>query len=292
MNSMTGYGRAQGQAGQLNITAEINSVNRKTLEVSISLPREWQSFERKFQELLFKNLNRGKIQLYIKVESTQENQNLNIDIGFTQNYFNELKKLSEALHIPFVPDADFLLRLCLAANKNQILPESEEILKPLASIVEKALQELKNMRAIEGLALAQDIAKRLNLIKSWISEVESLSNLTVPNYREQLMKRLRQAKLEIDLNDERVLKEIALFADRCDVSEELTRLKSHFEQFAIIISTPQTDSIGRKLDFLCQEIFRELNTLGCKAGSVEITRYILDSKNELERIREQVQNIE
>lgn len=291
MKSMTGFGRAEGQIENLTLAIEITSVNRRNLEVSSSLPRDWQSMERLIQEAVQSVVNRGKIQVYVRINEQTQNDIPVINPESASQFYEQLKSLAHKLNIPFNPDAEFLLRLALATGTTPHLPSNESIEQSFLAILHQALKALDVMREKEGLAITKDLKGRLSLLENLSSSIETLSTQTVPNYRELLMKRLRQTQLEIDLNDERILKEVALFADRCDISEEITRLKSHLKQMSDCLDNTQ-EPVGRKMDFLCQEIFRELNTTGTKANHIEIVQRALDGKAELERIREQIQNIE
>jgi uncharacterized protein (TIGR00255 family) len=291
MKSMTGFGRAEGQIDNLTLAIEVSSVNRRTLEVSSSLPREWQSMERLIQDAVQHSINRGKIQLYVRINELAQNETPTINPESASQFYEQLKSLAQKLNVPFEPNADFLLKLAISTGVTPHLPSIESAEAAFLKILQQALKALDLMREKEGIAIATDLKQRLALLQKISANIESLTAKTVPNYRELLMKRLRQTELDIDLNDERILKEIALFADKCDISEEITRLNSHLKQMSECLDT-KNEPVGRKMDFLCQEIFRELNTTGTKANHIEIIQYALDGKAELERIREQIQNIE
>jgi len=198
-----------------------------------------------------------------------------------------LKKVQE---VPLQLDAQALLAIIKALDSSEELPEWPEVMPVVAQALKAALSAFNEMRATEGAALEADIRARLDAIALWCARIQQDSQGTVARYRELLLERLQKAGLELDLSDERVLKELALFADRCDITEELTRLESHLAQFAQTLSRPEP--VGRKLDFICQELNRETNTIGSKANNLDVTRHVIEIKNELERIREQVQNIE
>lgn len=290
MNSMTGYGRGAASDDTLEVALELNTVNRKGLDIHVSLPRDWQTMEKSVLEAIRKELARGKVSVSIQVKDRVQGSGLTWDEEAVATTIEQMKSLAEAQKIPFEPSADFLLRLVTSLGSSSQLPESEEAWPIVAEALQQALKEASVMRAQEGEALLQDLNERLELMQSYVTKIEELSEGTVEHYRELLFQRLKKAHLELDIEDERVLKEISIFADRCDITEEFTRLKSHFAQFLETIQ--DNAAVGRKLDFLCQEINREINTIGSKANSIEITKHVLECKNELERIREQVQNVE
>lgn len=287
---MTGYGRAGDEDENLTITVEISSVNRKGLETGISLPREWQGMERELSEQVRAAVSRGKINIAVQVQNKAHAGGLNWDDTAVKQACARLKDLAKELGGNFEPTPDVLVRLITAMGTQGSLPDAEESLPQVKRVLAQALDAFVAMRRTEGSALEQDLSKRLELLSGWANEIRSLGADVVPRYRELLLERLQKAGLELNLDDERVLKEVALFADRCDVTEELTRLESHFAQF--IETMAEAGPVGRKLDFLCQELHRETNTVGSKSNSVPITRLVIEMKNELERIREQVQNIE
>lgn len=290
MLSMTGYGRGNASGDDLSITMELSSVNRKGLEVNASLPREWQGMERTLCDEVRKAVSRGKVSIALRLETLGEQRGLSWDEAAVKSSIERLSTLAGEVNATFTPDADALLRLIGLLDTSGKLPDWEAILPVVQKALSLAIGQFVEMRKKEGGALAEDMQARLSLLKSWAGEIRSLSENTVPRYRELLLERLQKAGLELDIQDERVLKEISIFADKCDIAEELTRLESHFGQFEETLSI--TEPVGRKLDFLCQELFREINTVGSKANNIDVTRLVIEMKNELERIREQVQNIE
>tara|TARA_B100001248_G_scaffold260540_1_gene249015 strand:- start:32567 stop:33427 length:861 start_codon:yes stop_codon:yes gene_type:complete len=286
---MTGFGSGTAQEDKLELTLEINSVNRKGLEVNASLPKDWQKLEPFIAEKVKSTLKRGKLNITLNVKDLSTTEGLSWNKEAVQEAYQKLDALSKDLGIELKPDGDFLMRL-ISTLGTDALPDAEALKPLLDKALDDALGALCQMRATEGAALKNDTLGRLNTLSETLTSIEAASTNTVARQRELLLERLKQAGLELNLEDERILKELALFADRCDITEEITRLKSHLDQFVNLLESE--GSIGRKLDFLCQEVLRELNTIGSKANNIEITRFIIDSKNELECIREQVQNIE
>ena len=289
MNSMTGFGSGTAQEDKLELTLEINSVNRKGLEVNASLPKDWQKLEPFIAEKVKSTLKRGKLNITLNAKDLSTTEGLSWNKEAVQEAYQKLDALSKDLGIELKPDGDFLMRL-ISTLGTDALPDAEALKPLLDKALDDALGALCQMRATEGAALKNDTLGRLNTLSETLTSIEAASTNTVARQRELLLERLKQAGLELNLEDERILKELALFADRCDITEEITRLKSHLDQFVNLLESE--GSIGRKLDFLCQEVLRELNTIGSKANNIEITRFIIDSKNELECIREQIQNIE
>ena len=288
--SMTGFGRSQTSHEGVDLSVEINSVNRRNLEISVSLPREWQSLEREVQSILRDRFSRGKLHVTIQAVPAADEGGFYWDEAGMESSLKRLARLADRLGSPWPPDTDSLVRLAALNRVEAMLPGCEQISGILAGQVEKAAEGLRAMRETEGTALQADMLERIGILARALEQIRALSSKTVPDYRAMLFQRLSQTGLDIDLNDERVLKEIALFADKCDTTEEQTRLESHFEQFRECLDGGSP--VGRKLEFIVQELNREFNTIGSKANNVEISRLVIEGKNEIERIREQIQNIE
>lgn len=287
IRSMTGYGRAAG-AGELIV--EISSVNRKNLDVAVSLPREWQQLEPEIGAAVKRRVSRGRVNVSVSTDTPGEEGASLFNASEVESALRELAVLSEKHGIPFEPDLNLLFNLASSIRSRPGLTEAEAVREELLRAVEEALEEMAGMRAKEGEALRNDLAERKKHLVDRLQKIRKEGANVVPDYRETLLKRLRQSGLEFSLEDDRVLKEIALFADRCDISEELTRQESHLAQFDEFLESPEP--VGRKFEFLIQEIGREFNTIGSKANDSTISRLVIDCKNELERIREQVANVE
>lgn len=290
MKSMTGFGRCEIARNGVAVSLRVSSVNRKNLEVICSLPKELQQLERQVQERVRKIAARGRFQFSLDVKQDgAATAGLPSDAQI-DSALERLKGIADRHAAPFVVDADLLVQIArLLEGEEAGLPEKEaEAL--LFEAVETALAELIAMREKEGAALYEDLKTRGQTIAGLVGQLKELAPGMVDRYRENLYARLEQGGLELDVNDERVLREIALFADRCDISEEITRLESHLEQYSALID--KEEPVGRPLEFLLQEVGREINTSGSKASSIEVSRTVLEMKNELERIREQVANVE
>ncbi len=296
MNSMTGYGSGRAQGEGYDVLVELSAVNRRTLEVGVSIPREWQSLERPIVEKLRSGICRGRLHAQVQVIPVDPAQSIEWDDDQVEAALQRLRQMAHKHHVLFNPNLEILLKLAtMNSNTNPVDPG------PLQGVADEAvavaLESLNTMRRREGETIRRDFLARHGELCRAVQQTRSTSAGTVEHYRETLLARRRQAGLELELEDERVLKEIAIFADRCDISEELTRLDSHLEQLAELLGEDSEGGVGappvgRKLEFLVQEIHREFNTIGSKANNVETSKWVLHGKNELERIREQVQNIE
>lgn len=290
MKSMTGYGRATAVIEGFTLTVQISAVNRKTLDLAIKQPDAWESLEAAIGEQVRKQVLRGRISVVIELTGTRGASAIVWDEAEVAASLDKLSALAAGRGIAFEPTPELLWSIANSQRKTSELPATEVAAPIVLSTVNAALREFSAMRAKEGEALLVDFLTRLETLRRQVEAVAARAATVPANYREQLLQRLRQAGLELDVNDERVLKEIALFADRSDVTEELTRLRSHFEQFAALLKSD--GEIGRKSEFILQEIGREVNTIGSKANDLTISRAVIELKNELERVREQIANVE
>jgi uncharacterized protein (TIGR00255 family) len=288
--SMTGFGRAQAGLRGLDLSIEISSVNRRNLEISTSMPREWQALEREIQAVLRDSMNRGKLHVQVQAVPAASQGGLHWDEAGLVSSLSRLGEVAAREGIGWPPSADALVKLASLNKVEMTLPPSEEVGEELVQLVREAAGKVLAMRQTEGQALGEDLHGRRNALGQLLTEIKRNSEGTVARYKDLLLQRLGQSGVEIDLTDERILREIALFADKCDISEELTRLESHLQQLDSCLQAGSP--VGRKLEFLLQEINREFNTIGSKANNIEVSRFVIEAKNEIERIREQIQNIE
>ncbi len=297
MNSMTGFGSGQAEGLGLRINLELSSVNRRGLEIGLSAPKEWQVYERLVFDVLRKRFQRGKIQATLTIENTPDSSVLQWDSEALNRSIDQLQAYAQARGIPFQLDPETLLKLALLHKSSGDLPQVTDAQVVIGQALSNAVEELARMRANEGAALARDLSERCQALSHLLSLIRSDSSDTVDRYRDLLFERLKNAGLDLDLADERVLREIALFADRCDISEEITRLESHLQQFSELLTASTSENsaasaVGRKLEFLLQEVHREFNTIGSKANNINVSKHVLEAKNELERLREQAANVE
>lgn len=288
MNSMTGFGRGSAQFGNHAITVQVNSVNRRGLDLSVALPDAWETLEGGIAEAVRKVAVRGKVHVVVEVDGGRAAQSW--DEEAVIDALERLEQLAESRGVPFRPTPELLWQIANAQSGEGQLGAPEEVWPAVEQALHAALRGLGAMRAKEGEALLIDFLGRLGKLTAHVDAIAARAPQIATNYREQLMQRLRTAGLELDVNDERVLKEIALFAERIDITEEITRLRSHFSQLKELLRS--RGEIGRKAEFILQEIGREVHTIGSKANDLAISQRVIECKNELERVREQMANVE
>ena len=293
MKSMTGYGRGECTAKGARITVELNSVNRKQAEVSLSVPSELESIEPDLRDLILASVSRGRVSGRVVLQYTGASRASAVAVNETQAkaYRRELSKLAKSLEIPDNLSLDSLLRLPGVLESAQPTLDAKAFRAPIKRALGQALEGLLSMREKEGGNLGRDLAKRQAKLRRIVKRVAKLAPDVLKHHRERLIQRLKKANLDVpDMDDDRLLREIVYYTDRTDITEELTRLGSHFVQLEECLS--DVVPVGRKLDFLAQEMFREINTIGSKANDANISSEVVTLKTELEKIREQVQNVE
>ena len=288
---MTGFGRGSAATEAWRATVEISSVNRKQAEVVVQAPREITELENRIRKTVLTVVSRGRVQVAVNLERSQGiSASIKVDAALAQAFADAFVGLGKTVGHDLVPTAADYLRQpgIVFLGSSEIDPETAWL--AIEPALGDALGQLAAMRESEGTHLKTDFLARLGTLMSFALKIATEAPARPIRQRDLLFKRLRDAGLDLDLDDDRVAKEIALFADRCDVSEELTRLDSHFSKFRDYMDSPEPP--GRALDFLCQELFREFNTIGSKANDASIAQTIVEAKTELEKIREQVQNVE
>jgi len=292
MNSMTGYGRAESTTQDYQILVEVSSVNKKSLEVAVSAPKEWSFFEVTATSFLKKKLHRGRVRVSLSVEPLRSSDKVSkVLLG---EEFQELIELLESFiekrNQTFTLTPETVLHALQISRQENVslgISNCEEL---FIETLQKATASMIEMREMEGREISTDFDTRLQILSHMIEQMEKESANLPDIQRKKLFEKLEKANLDIDPSDERVLKELALYAEKSDVSEEITRLKSHLIQFKETCSSP--GSVGRKLEFILQEISRELNTYCAKAARCQGSAMALDARVEVEKIREQVMNIE
>jgi len=287
---MTGYGRATAAIGRQTLTVQASSVNRRTLDLTVSLPPEWESLEPEIVERVRRVVLRGKVHVSIELPAPPGEGEAAWDDADVRATLDRLATLATAQGIAFRPTPELLWQVANSRRKTAGFPAAEEVRPLVLEALDEALHGFAVMREKEGEALLVDFLARVAALRRLTEAIAARAPLVAPNYRELLLKRLREAGLEMDLDDERVLKEVALFADRCDISEEITRFRSHLEQFTALIKSG--GEIGRKAEFILQEMGRESHTLGSKANDLSVSRHVIELKNEIERVKEQIANVE
>ena len=292
MNSMTGYGQASANLSDYKVSIEVSSVNKKNLEVVVNTPKEWQFFEFSATSFLKKKIDRGRVRVLLTVEQ-QENSQVFSKILHGEDFNSlivEIKGFMKAKGENFKLTSELVIELLQISNKGSGSSDTNQYKEDLLTVLLQATDSMVEMRQIEGKEISSDFELRLARLSEMIIQIESASKDLPGIMRQKLLEKLQNANLEIDPSDERVLKELALYAEKCDISEEITRLRSHLLQFE---QTSKLDGpIGRKLEFILQEISRELNTFCSKSARSKSTSIALEARVEVEKIREQVMNIE
>ena len=290
---MTGYGRGECARDGFKITVELSAVNRRQTEISVNLPRELEMLEAPVRDLINARIARGRVVARVGIHSANGNLSAraHINLPLARAYVAELNRLARNLKLADRVTLDQLMRAPGVFQTDAELVEAESVRPVVEKALQQALAALIKMREREGAHLAQDLSARIRVMRRSADKIQKQAPVTSENYRRQLHERIRSAGLEnIAPDDERLLKEVVLFADRSDIAEELTRLQSHFQQFEDCRKA--REPVGRTLDFLAQEMNREINTIGSKANDAVISREVVTLKAELERFREQAQNVE
>jgi uncharacterized protein (TIGR00255 family) len=293
MKSMTGYGRGECARDGFKITVELGAVNRRQSEISVNLPRELEMLEAQVRDAINAQVARGRVTARIAIHAGEgkNSAQMHINKPLAEAYATELGKLAKHLKLSGGVSLDQILRAPGVFQSDEELVEAETIWPAVEKALKPALASLVKMREREGAHLAEDLTARIGIMQKAVGKIQRQAPQTAENYRQGLLERIKNAGIEnIAPGDERLMKEIVLFADRSDISEELTRLQSHFKQFEDCRKS--REPVGRTLDFLAQEMNREINTIGSKANDAIISREVVTLKAELERFREQVQNVE
>jgi uncharacterized protein (TIGR00255 family) len=288
---MTGYGRGETDHQGAKFSVELNSVNRKQSDIVVNLPRDLNELEPRIRQTINESISRGRTNVLVSYHNGPNGmRQLALDTGLAQSYHEAMRALQKELNAP----GEITIGTILQAPGVMRMPEeaikAEEAWPAVEKALRAALTELIKMREREGKHLAKDLIRRLKIMRQELKAIRAIHPDVVKKYRAALLDRIQKAGLPIQTGDERLVKEISFFADRADISEELTRLESHLAQFAHHLR--KNEPVGRTLEFITQEIFRELNTLGAKANDAEISQRVVACKAELEKIREQIQNLE
>jgi uncharacterized protein (TIGR00255 family) len=288
---MTGYGRAESSKGALEFSVEIRSGNNRFREIILRLPQSLQPSEDRIRSIVSSRLRRGRIEVSIQIKDNgDKGLNLELNRPLVRAYATIFNELNEELGCKQPIDLSFFSQLKDTIIVKQDSVDLEGIWPDLKDVLEKALLSLETMRMDEGKALEEDFLVRLKRIKGDIEEIRNRAKVTAEEYRDKLIQKINKLIEGIDIAEDRLMQEVAIMADRTDITEELIRVESHLEQFRSYMN--QDDLIGRRLDFLLQEINREVNTMASKAADSFVSQLVVDIKAELERLREQIQNVE
>jgi uncharacterized protein (TIGR00255 family) len=288
---MTGYGRGEADHEGAKFSVELNTVNRKQSDIVVSLPRDLTELEPRIRQTINKSVSRGRINVLVCLhQGSNGSRKLALDTDLARSYHEAMRALQKELSAPGEITIGTILQAPGVMRAPEEAIKAEEAWEPVERALRAALADLIKMREREGKHLAKDLIHRLRTMRKTLKEVRAAHPEVVKKYRAALLERIEKAGLPLAADDERVVKEVTFFADRSDISEELTRLDSHLSQFAQHLR--KNEPVGRTLEFITQEIFREVNTLGSKANDAGISQLIVTLKAELEKIREQIQNLE
>ena len=292
IRSMTGYGKQSLNVDGREYQIEIKSVNHRYLDINIKIPKTLSYLEETVKKEISEKIKRGKVDVFITYENnSKEGKNITINKELAKLYIEQLKELAEeekiSSNIEVMEIAKFPDILTIKADE-----EDEKIKQEIIQVTTEATNKIVEMKAIEGEKIAQDLLQRISKIENKIMEISSKSTGLIEEYVVKLEKRIQEILKTEEIDKSRIAQEVVIYADKCSIQEEITRLKSHIYQFRNLITNNQNETIGKKLDFIIQEMNRETNTIGSKANNLEITNGVIDIKTEIEDIREQIQNIE
>ena len=292
IRSMTGYGKQSLNVDGREYQIEIKSVNHRYLDINIKMPKTLSYLEEAVKKEISEKIKRGKVDVFITYENnSKEGRNITINKELAKLYIEQLKELAEeekiSSNIEVMEIAKFPDILTIKADE-----EDEKIKQEIIQVTTEATNKIVEMKAIEGEKIAQDLLQRISKIENKIMEISSKSTGLIEEYVVKLEKRIQEILKTEEIDKSRIAQEVVIYADKCSIQEEITRLKSHIYQFRNLITNNQNETIGKKLDFIIQEMNRETNTIGSKANNLEITNGVIDIKTEIEDIREQIQNIE
>ncbi|MBW6409798.1 YicC/YloC family endoribonuclease [Clostridium weizhouense] len=290
--SMTSFGRAQSQEGKaLCFSVEMKSVNHRYLDINIRMPKSMLALEEKIRSIINDRLNRGKVDVFINYKNySKGNAEPTLNSELAQKYYDCLKRVQQELNL--VDD--------ITTTKITSLPEVitlvekeenlDDILNEIRPLIENSLDLMEEMRSKEGEKLKGDILKKLNIIEAYVQEIEDIADNIPKSYKQKLEERLKEMLIGVDVDESRIAQEVAILSDKAAVDEEIVRLRSHLSQVRQTLNLEEP--VGRKLDFIIQEMNREVNTVGSKSTDINMTNKVINIKNIIEKIREQVQNIE
>ncbi len=291
IRSMTGYGRAVGISDGMTVTVEMKSVNHRFFEFNARISRGYSFLEEKAKAYIQKYVSRGKVDCFIQIENEETADGVvSINASLAAGYYNAIRELSETYGLAMRSDVELLASHPEIFNVKKPPADENKIWETVRGVIDEAILAFIAMREMEGEKLKNDVLSRASLILEHVAFIEERSPQTVREYNDKLRQRIRELLDDASVDEQRLLTEAAIFADKIAVAEETVRLRSHIDQLRDFMESPEP--IGRKLDFLVQEINREANTVGSKASDIEIARRVIDIKSEVEKIREQIQNIE
>ena len=291
IRSMTGYGRGEYENGGRKYVVEIKTVNHRYADIFVKVPRQISFIEDRVRQTVSKNLSRGKIDVYVNYESNEEDSKLVvIDDTLAESYFNAVRLLKDKFDLQDDISTSLVSRFPDVLKVEKAEEDADVIWEGLKFALDEAIDYVIKMRENEGEGLKKDFLKKAAYVEGLVGEISNRAPEVVKDYKQRLETRIKELLEQQTIDESRLAMEVAIFADRCSIDEELVRIKSHINQLRQILDADQP--IGRKLDFLIQEMNREINTIGSKANDLIITKNVIEIKSEIEKIREQVQNVE
>lgn len=292
IKSMTSFGRAQSEEGkELSFSVEMKSVNHRYLDINIRMPRTMLALEEKIRNIISKRLNRGKVDVFINYKSYGSNSGkANLNMKLAKEYYECLKRIQEELNSIDDISTTKIARLPDVITLEEKEEDLDNIFDEISPLIEGALNLMEEMRSREGEKLKSDILLKIQMIEKYIEEIEKVADSIPKNYKKKLEERLSDLLSGVDIDETRIALEVAILSDKAAVDEEITRLRSHLSQVKSTLDL--NEPIGRKLDFIIQEINREANTIASKSTDIDMTNKVIEIKNITEKIREQIQNIE
>ena len=297
IRSMTGYCSVRESLGEMTVLLEIKSLNQKGFDFHYHSPRSLSMLELPIRDAIKERIPRGRIEVFLKGSQWKmEGESIQANVEVARQYLEAGRSVAEALQLPFAPPAEYLLTLGGVLETEERTSPVEESLGLFKELVMRAVDDMVKMKHEEGAALQAELERLLNRIMVFHAEVATLRPAVIEEYRQKLIERIQEWSGMIELDPNRVIQEMGFYADRSDVQEELVRLEGHVEQFRKALNQNDDETpyspIGRRMDFLCQEMFREVNTIGSKSSSLEIVRRVVELKTLVDQLREQVQNVE
>lgn len=289
---MTAFGRSQQEAAGCSVTVEIRTLNGRTLDIVLRLPKNYLELEKDLRKQINQSIRRGRTEVYVQIESTLNDQKTPpINPAQARWYWQQLQELHRLLPGSDPPRLEQLLSIPYLFEASPAAPDQDTVARLIRSALLEALEKVTQMRREEGAALLQDCLTRLTTLREDLASIHGRRDWVVEEYQSRLRERVQELMGDLEMDESRLLQEVAHLADRADINEELVRLESHLDQMQTLLTAAELAE-GRQLDFLTQEMHRETNTVGCKTGDLETTQTVLRMKGEIGKLKEQIQNVE
>lgn len=291
IKSMTGYGRVETSGQEINVVVEVKSVNHRFLEISLRMPQALFPLELEFKKKIGEKVKRGRIEVFIRLEAQNANGSGSIlNLQIARNYFASLQRLKDEFALPDEIGLKTLVGFRDIFSQPTEIEIGPDVLKQITDALEQALSVLVHMRREEGASIYRDMKQRVDAIEGSLKIISSRSPQVIIEYQRRLAERIKELAAGYALEEARLAQEVAILAEKSDITEEIVRMHSHIGQFVELLQSVEAE--GKKIDFLLQEMNREINTIGSKSSDVEIARQVIEAKSELSKLREQAQNIE